>query len=71
MKRFGSVGIVAGIVSAFLIGLAGAAQAADNGSGNNGRDGGVYSRDSNYPWRDQLQPKVKVPRVDTSVRNSR
>lgn len=71
MKRFGSAGMAAGIASALLIGLAGVAQATDNSPGNSGRDRGVYSRDSNYPWRDQLLPRVKVPRVDNSVRNSR
>ncbi|WP_349270195.1 hypothetical protein MPNTM1_01022 [Mycolicibacterium parafortuitum] len=28
-----------------------------------------YGRDSNNPWLGQLYPRVKVPQVDTSVRN--
>ena len=29
----------------------------------------IYDNDSNYPWLDQLVPRVHVPHVDTSVRN--
>ena len=61
-----------------VVGLAGPAQADDGGSEDSGRD-----RDSNYygrggyydvggfnnPWIDQLVPTVKVPKVDTRVRN--
>ena len=73
MKKIG-IGVVGGIIgvmSAALIGFAGPAQAAvdvhDVVSLSPGS--GVYDNDSNYPWRDQLFPRVKVPRVDTSVRN--
>ncbi|MCG7581012.1 MULTISPECIES: hypothetical protein [Mycolicibacterium] len=78
MKKIGRVGIIAGALSAAVIGLAGPAQADDGGSEDSGRD-----RDSNYygrggyydvggfnnPWIDQLVPTVKVPKVDTRVRN--
>ena len=72
MKKIGSIGIIAGALSAAVIGFAGPAYADDGDSGDGGRD-----RDSNYydrggyanPWLDQLIPQVKVPQVDTSVRN--
>jgi hypothetical protein len=80
MKKFGLLGIVAGALSAAVIGFAGPAQADDNGFGVGGHDRGHgyhhggyhygYDRDHrNYPWRDQLFPQVKVPHVDTTVRN--
>lgn len=71
MKKFGLAALIAGAFSAAVIGFAGPAQAdvdlqeitaLGNGSG-------VYDNDSNYPWRDQLFPRVYVPHVDTSVRN--
>ncbi|KRD07900.1 hypothetical protein ASE48_10835 [Mycobacterium sp. Root265] len=73
MKNFGLAGLVAGAFSAAVIGFAGPAQADAHafdfpvlGYGNGD---GVYDNDSNYPWRDQLVPRVYVPHVDTSVRN--
>ncbi|WP_137144784.1 hypothetical protein [Mycolicibacterium sp. CR10] len=75
MKKIGLIGVVAGALTAAVIGVAGPAQADDNGRGfsGNGNDFGYgyyYDRDSrNNPWLDQLYPSVKVPRVDTSVRN--
>jgi hypothetical protein len=83
MKKMGLVGMVAGTLSAVVIGFAGPAQA-DNGNGSNGNDvrgradysfnGGFhygYGRDHrNNPWLGQLFPTVKVPQVDTTVRNS-
>lgn len=78
MKKIGLVGIVASALSAVVIGIAGPAQA-DDGDGFGGRDGGRGSsldrghrrdRDHrNNPWIDQLFPTVKVPHVDTTVRN--
>jgi len=76
VKKFGMVGIIAGALSTAVIGFAGPAQADDGGSSNGGRD-----RDSNYydrdgysnpwinSWINQLVPTVKVPQVDTRVRN--
>lgn len=72
MKKLGLIGIVAGALSTAVIGFAGPAQADGNGSGNGGRDrdSSYYGDDrGNNPWADQLIPIVKVPRVDTSVRN--
>lgn len=77
MKKIGLMGVVAGALSAALIGLAGPAQADAPGNGfgvggdNNGwgYDYGYGRRDSNNPWLNQLFPQVKVPKVDTSVRN--
>ena len=79
MKKIGMVGIVAGALSAVVIGFAGPAQADsdDPGFGFSGRDrdsgydfGYGYGRnDSNNPWLGQLYPQVKVPHVDTRVRN--
>jgi hypothetical protein len=66
------VGIIAGALSTVVIGVAGPAQADDRGVGHNGRDrdSNYYDRDgSNNPWINQLVPTVKVPKVDTSVRN--
>lgn len=68
----GLVGIVAGTLFAAVVGLAGPAQADDRGVGNSGRDrdSNYYGRDrSNNPWINQLVPTVKVPQVDTRVRN--
>ena len=77
MKKIGLVGIVAGALSAVVIGFAGPAQADsdDPGFGFSGRDRdsssdfGYGYRDSNNPWLGQHYPQVKVPHVDTSVRN--
>lgn len=71
MKKIGLIGLIGGAFSAAVIGFAGPAQAAGNALEFVGQDRGygVYDDDSNYPWRDQLFPTVKVPRVDTSVRN--
>lgn len=71
MKNFGLTALIAAAFSAAVVGFAGAAQA--DGTGHEfvalGNGSGVYDNDSNYPWRDQLFPTVKVPRVDTTVRN--
>jgi len=75
MKKIGLVGIVAGALSAAVIGFAGPAQAGGNGYGFSGHDNGSiydygYGRDHrNNPWLHQLFPSVKVPHVDTSVHN--
>jgi len=72
MKKIGMVGVIASALSAAVIGLAGPAQADDNGSSNSGRDrdSNYYGNDrSNNPWINQLVPTVKVPQVDTRVRN--
>ena len=68
----GLVSIVAGILFTAVVGLAGPAEADDRGVGNSGRDrdSNYYGRDrSNNPWINQLVPRVKVPQVDTRVRN--
>jgi hypothetical protein len=77
MRKIGLVGVVAGALSVAVIGLAGPAQAVDNGwgFGGNGNDFGYDrgygygNRDSNNPWLNQLYPSVRVPHVDTSVHN--
>ena len=71
MKKIGLTGLIAGAFSVAVIGFAGPAQAEVNAYEFTalGNGSGVYDNDSNYPWRDQLFPTVKVPRVDTSVRN--
>ena len=71
MKKIGLMGIIAGAFSAAVIGFAGPAQADDHGHGYSGRDrdSSYYDGDGNNPWRDLLVPNVKVPHVDTSVRN--
>ncbi|MET0901361.1 MAG: hypothetical protein ABWY45_25885 [Mycobacterium sp.] len=76
MKKIGLVGIAAGALTAAVIGFAGPAQADsdDPGFGFSGRDrdsgyGFGYGNDRNNPWLGQLYPQVKVPHVDTSVRN--
>ncbi|TFV56624.1 hypothetical protein E4P42_18800 [Mycobacterium sp. PS03-16] len=83
MKKFGLVGIVASALSAAVIGFAGPAQADDGygfgGHGDDrifsmdrGDDGQRHRRDRdhrNNPWYDLLVPNVKVPHVDTTVRN--
>jgi hypothetical protein len=76
MKKFGLVGVVAGALSVAVIGFSAPAQADDNGyvfGGGNNSDYGFgygYGRDHrNNPWLDKIYPSVKVPQVDTSVRN--
>ncbi|BBX19489.1 hypothetical protein CRI77_14635 [Mycolicibacterium duvalii] len=78
MKRFGIAGVVAAALYAAVLGFAGPAQADDDGyrfGGDRGDGwswgyGYGYNRDDrNNPWLDQLFPSVKVPQVDTSVRN--
>lgn len=74
MKKIGLLSIVVGALSAAVIGFAGPAQADGNGPSFSGpgyhNDYGYgYGRDSNNPWLNKLYPTVKVPRVDTSVRN--
>lgn len=74
MKKFGLAGLVAGAFSAAVIGFAGPAQAdvdlhAITALGHGSGVYDIYDNDSNYPWRDQLVPRVYVPHVDTSVRN--
>jgi hypothetical protein len=73
MKRFGWAATVAGALTAAVVGLAGPAQADDNGSDGHGGDRdrhSVYDRGHrNYPWLDQLVPRVIVPHVDTTVRH--
>lgn len=75
MRKIGLVGVVAGALSVAVIGLAGPAQADDYdwGFGGHGSDFGYDynygNRDSNNPWLNQLYPSVRVPHVDTSVRN--
>lgn len=77
MKRTGLVGVVAGALFAAVIGGAAPAQADRNGYGFNG-GGNDYGYGSNFgstrdrsnnPWLNQLFPSVRVPKVDTSVRN--
>ena len=72
MTRIGLIGIVAGALSAAVIGFAGPAQADGIGNGMGGHDNGhglyYYDRDHrNNPWLDQIFPSVAVPHVDTSV----
>jgi hypothetical protein len=74
MKNFAVAGLVAGALSAAVIGFAGPAQAGADvrgitalGNGSGVYD--IYDNDSNYPWLNQLVPRVYVPHVDTSVRN--
>ncbi|ADT96985.1 MULTISPECIES: hypothetical protein [Mycolicibacterium] len=77
MKKIGLLSVVAGALSAAVIGFAGAAQADGTGPAFGGQGDGNgygwgdygYGRDSNNPWLNQLYPQVKVPKVDTRVRN--
>jgi hypothetical protein len=75
MKKIGLVGVVASALSAAVIGFAGPAQADGNGYGFSGHGNDwayVYGNDRdrrNNPWLDKIYPSVKVPKVDTSVRN--
>lgn len=78
MKKIGLIGIAASALSVAVIGFAGPAQAqpgwtfGGNGNGNGSGFGWPQygpGDDSNNPWLNQLYPRVKVPKVDTSVRN--
>lgn len=74
MKNFAWAGLLAGAFSAVVIGIAGPAQAQAHVSevtalGNGSGVYDVYDNDSDYPWVNQLVPRVYVPHVDTSVRN--
>ena len=72
MKKFGLMSMVAGAMTAAVIGFAGPAQADQSGFGfggyGYGHHGYGYSNDY-YPWYDQLFPHVRVPHVDTTVHN--
>jgi hypothetical protein len=74
MKKLGVAGMIAGALSAAVIGFAGPAQA-DNGNGfgfggyGYGNGYGYYGHDHYYPWYNQLFPHVKVPHVDTTPRH--
>lgn len=73
MWTIGWVGAVAGVLSVAVIGTAGPAEADDNGWGFGGPQVNYgyqywYPRNDN-PWMNQMSPSVKVPQVDTSVRN--
>jgi hypothetical protein len=78
MKKLGLAGMIAGALSAAVIGFAGPAQAdSHNGYGYGpgyGFGGYGYSNgwgyghhDHYYPWINQLFPHVNVPHVDTTV----
>lgn len=71
MRKFGLAGVLSGALGAAVIGLAVPAQAEAPLQVFPQAPGGIYYDDDNdyYPWRDQLFPTVKVPQVDTSVRN--
>ncbi|CAN5686909.1 hypothetical protein BH11ACT6_BH11ACT6_29510 [soil metagenome] len=75
MKKIGLLGIVAGALSAAVIGFAGPAQADGNVYALSGHGSGSsydygYGRDHrNNPWLNQIYPTVRVPHVDTSVHN--
>ncbi|MGV9802917.1 hypothetical protein ACWDTP_33180 [Mycobacterium sp. NPDC003449] len=67
MKKFAVAVIAASGLSAAAMGLAGPAQAAPAGS----PDGTVISAGvDRLDWLDKIQPKVNVPKVDTTVRHS-
>jgi hypothetical protein len=73
MKKIQLAGVVAGALSAAVIGFAGPAQADTNGYGFSGHGNGYSygygygNHHNNYPWLNQLFPSVRVPHVDTSV----
>ncbi|MCF6390231.1 hypothetical protein L2K20_24930 [Mycobacterium sp. MBM] len=74
MKNFAWAGLITAAFSAAVIGFAGPAQAEVTvqdvtALGNGAGVYDVYDNDSDYPWADQLVPRVYVPHVDTSVRN--
>ncbi len=72
MKKIGLAGMIAGALSAAVIGFAGPAQA-DSGHHGYGPGYGYgfggygYGHDHYYPWYGQLFPHVNVPHVDTTV----
>lgn len=73
MRKIGLLAVIAGACSVAAIGFAGPAQADDYGWGFGGPNvnyGYDYWYPRNYnPWLNQMSPSVKVPQVDTSVRN--
>ncbi|MBI5734356.1 MAG: hypothetical protein HY997_00700 [Mycolicibacterium neoaurum] len=74
MMNFTMAGLVAGAFTAAVVGFAAPAQAAVTlqdvtALGNGAGVYDIYDNDSNYPWLDQLVPRVHVPHVDTTVRN--
>ncbi|MGV0743251.1 hypothetical protein [Mycolicibacterium sp. XJ870] len=67
MKKFGIAVIAASGLSAAVLGLASPAQAvAPTATGTTTISAGV----DHLGWLDQIQPKVNVPKVDTTVRHS-
>jgi len=71
MKKIGLMSMIAGGLTAAVIGFAGPAQADSSGFGfggyGHGHHGYGYSNGDYYPWYDQLFPTVRVPHVDTTV----
>ncbi|BBX67511.1 hypothetical protein [Mycolicibacterium psychrotolerans] len=72
MKRIGMMSLVAGALSAAVIGFAGPAQADQTGFGFGGYGYGHHGYgygygNDDYPWIHQLFPTVKVPHVSTTV----
>jgi ABC-type glycerol-3-phosphate transport system substrate-binding protein len=69
MKKFGFAAVVASGLAAAALGFAGPAQASDEVTvpvTPMGYSSGVDHLD----WLNDIQPKVNVPQVDTSVRSN-
>ena len=73
MKKFGLATIVTSGLAAALLGLAAPAQAVVPGGGARVLDSvyGAKTGVDHLGWLDDIQPKVRVPMVDTTVKQSR
>jgi hypothetical protein len=69
MKKFGFVAAIASGFAAGFIGLAGPAAAGPAADAST-VSASVKSGVDHLDWLDDIQPKVNVPRVDTSPRSN-
>jgi hypothetical protein len=70
MKKFGFATIAASGLAAAILGLAAPAQAVPGATAPI-VSASVPTGVDHLDWLDDIQPKVNVPQVDTSVRQSR
>jgi hypothetical protein len=69
MKKFGFAAVVASGLAAAVLGFAGPAQA-DSQVTIPVTPGGYSAGIDHLDWLNDIQPKVNVPHVDTSVRSN-
>jgi hypothetical protein len=69
MKKFGFAAVTASALTAALLGLAGPAQASTTTAAVVPQATTIATGVDHLDWINDIQPKVNVPKVDTSVRH--